>query len=62
MDASRFAQVILDHLPDTQMALNIDGGASSKMIHKKDDQLYQSPHRIVTDRYKVGNIISFLKK
>jgi hypothetical protein len=62
MDANRLAQVILDHLPDTYMALNIDGGASSNMIHKKDSKLYQSPQRVTLDRYKVGNIISFQKK
>jgi len=45
------------------MAINLDGGAPSQMLHKRDGVLHTSPHQYSATKQNVfvGNILSFMK-
>lgn len=61
VDVKRLADLILIHLPDTHIAINIDGGGSSKMLHKQNGTIVSSPSPFSNRKYVIGNIISFQK-
>jgi hypothetical protein len=61
MDLVQLTQAIQKYIPDVQMAIGLDGGASSKLIHKYDNTIHMSQHKVTRDRYSIGNIISYQK-
>jgi hypothetical protein len=61
MDIVQLSQAIKKYIPDVQMAIGLDGGASSKLIHKYDNTIHMSLHNTKRDRYYIGNMISYQK-
>jgi len=57
MDLVRFAELIKEHIPNAWMAINLDGGKPSKLVHKDVEVWESNDHSI-----RVGNIIVYRQR
>ena len=64
MDLSRLTKVIQDHIPTVWMAINVDGGAPSQLLHKTDNKVLSTMNQYsdqANSTIKVGNVIAYMK-
>ena len=64
MDVVQLGQAILKYIPEAWMALNLDGGAPSQLLHKTPEKIVmtQNQHSHTTNStILVGNLLAYLK-
>jgi len=64
MDLVQLGEAILKHIPDAWMALNLDGGAPSQVVHKVADEVRTSAnqysHTGKASTVLVGNLVAYM--